>query len=275
MGSVTLFNAVRMKDIEDNTVVSGFVDIDGHLLLQKRNETTIDAGLVKGQNGEDGLNGLDGKSAYQIWLDNGNVGSEEDFLESLIGPPGPSGSAVMTPSSVVVGSGSSTILSDGTVQFTNASSVLLNGVFNGLGVDAYDVDYHVESSTKTDIKLAFAVAGTLTTGNKCSFERFYGRGSTATAVMNPAQETFSLGITNAFEFFDGRIRIVSPKIPVVPTKLDWRMGLHATSLAVADNHAVVMGSGIFSGTESLDGLQLSWLTTSATLTGWIRVVKTA
>lgn len=32
----------------------------------------------------------DGKSAYQIWLDNGNVGSEADFLASLQGNPGSS-----------------------------------------------------------------------------------------------------------------------------------------------------------------------------------------
>lgn len=31
---------------------------------------------------------LDGKSAYQEWLDNGNFGSELDFLNSLIGTPG-------------------------------------------------------------------------------------------------------------------------------------------------------------------------------------------
>ena len=29
------------------------------------------------------LTGFNGKSAYQIWLDQGNVGSEQDFLDSL------------------------------------------------------------------------------------------------------------------------------------------------------------------------------------------------
>ena len=32
----------------------------------------------------------DGKSAYQLWLDEGHEGSVEDFLNSLIGPPGKS-----------------------------------------------------------------------------------------------------------------------------------------------------------------------------------------
>lgn len=56
---------------------------------------TIDLGKVKGEQGIPGINGRDGKdgkdgrdgangkSAYQIWLDAGNVGSEHDFLNSL------------------------------------------------------------------------------------------------------------------------------------------------------------------------------------------------
>ena len=37
----------------------------------------------KGDQGERGLTGQDGKSAYQIWLDLGNTGSEQDFIDSL------------------------------------------------------------------------------------------------------------------------------------------------------------------------------------------------
>ena len=47
-----------------------------------------------GADGADGTDGADGKSAYQIWLDNGNVGTEQDFLDSLKGDqgdPGPQG----------------------------------------------------------------------------------------------------------------------------------------------------------------------------------------
>lgn len=50
-----------------------------------------------GENGLDGTDGLpgadgkDGKSAYNIWLDNGNTGTEADFLESLKGVDGAPG----------------------------------------------------------------------------------------------------------------------------------------------------------------------------------------
>jgi hypothetical protein len=38
--------------------------------------------------GEQGEQGEDGKSAYEIWLEQGNVGSEQDFLDSLKGEEG-------------------------------------------------------------------------------------------------------------------------------------------------------------------------------------------
>ena len=44
-----------------------------------------------GPEGKEGPQGPDGKSAYQIWLDNGNTGTEQDFLNSLVGPEGAGG----------------------------------------------------------------------------------------------------------------------------------------------------------------------------------------
>ncbi len=45
-----------------------------------------------GCSGKDGANGKDGKSAYQIWLDSGNTGTETDFLNWLKGKDGADGS---------------------------------------------------------------------------------------------------------------------------------------------------------------------------------------
>ena len=41
-----------------------------------------------GAAGADGTNGL---SAYEIWINEGNVGTEQDFLDSLVGATGPAG----------------------------------------------------------------------------------------------------------------------------------------------------------------------------------------
>lgn len=40
---------------------------------------------LKGADGQDGAKGDDGDSAYQVWLDAGNTGSVQDYLDSLKG----------------------------------------------------------------------------------------------------------------------------------------------------------------------------------------------
>lgn len=42
-----------------------------------------------GAPGADGADGVDGASAYEVAVENGFVGTEEDWLESLVGPQGP------------------------------------------------------------------------------------------------------------------------------------------------------------------------------------------
>lgn len=42
----------------------------------------------RGNDGKNGAIGKDGKSAYQLWLDAGNIGSENDFINSLKGETG-------------------------------------------------------------------------------------------------------------------------------------------------------------------------------------------
>ena len=46
-----------------------------------------------GANGIDGVNGTNGLSAYQVWLNVGNIGTETDFITSLTGPQGAQGPA--------------------------------------------------------------------------------------------------------------------------------------------------------------------------------------
>ena len=44
-----------------------------------------------GEIGDEGPPGTDGDSAYDIWLSLGNTGTQQDFINSLTGPPGPQG----------------------------------------------------------------------------------------------------------------------------------------------------------------------------------------
>ena len=48
---------------------------------------------LQGPAGANGTIGVDGKSAYEIWIEEGNVGTEQDFLNSLVGATGATGPA--------------------------------------------------------------------------------------------------------------------------------------------------------------------------------------
>lgn len=78
--------------ISGNTLSFSFSGIkgnDGATGPQGHKGDTGETGAT-GPAGADGEDGADGKSAYQIWLDAGNQGTEADFLASLQGNPGSS-----------------------------------------------------------------------------------------------------------------------------------------------------------------------------------------
>lgn len=58
--------------------------------MEKPVEFMIDDPLADGTGGGGGT-GADGKSAYDIWLEQGNEGTEQDFLDSLKGEKGDKG----------------------------------------------------------------------------------------------------------------------------------------------------------------------------------------
>lgn len=77
-----------------------------------------------GINGEDGKDGVDGLSAYQIAVNNGFVGTEQEWLASLKGPPG-SGGGTGGGSSINFGSGPPT----GTAEDGAVFIDVVNGIF--------------------------------------------------------------------------------------------------------------------------------------------------
>lgn len=60
MATIDVFTAIRSKEIEDTTVVSGSVNTMGNLILATRAGIEIDAGHVKGETGDQGVQGLAG-----------------------------------------------------------------------------------------------------------------------------------------------------------------------------------------------------------------------
>lgn len=70
------------------------VDSSKHLICTMSDGNTIDAGevpTVKGDDGEAGADGSDGKSAYELAVEEGYVGTEEEWLASLKGEDGEDG----------------------------------------------------------------------------------------------------------------------------------------------------------------------------------------
>jgi len=96
--TITVDEAILSEDMIDGSnnpdFLSMLIDIfdkieSGELLKGEKGEKG-DPG-EQGPPGPPGEPGADGKSAYQIWLDEGNTGTEQDFLDSLKGPQGPPG----------------------------------------------------------------------------------------------------------------------------------------------------------------------------------------
>ena len=61
-----------------------------------------------------GPDGADGKSAYEIAVENGFVGTEQEWLDSLVGPEGPGGTVAATPYEQIEVVGPTLELSDST-----------------------------------------------------------------------------------------------------------------------------------------------------------------
>lgn len=88
MASVTAFTAARMLEIENTTVISGTLNVDGELILITREGTQINLGPVRGPKGDPGDDGAPGGL--------GPPGSDGDpGPEGPIGPTGPPGENVV------------------------------------------------------------------------------------------------------------------------------------------------------------------------------------
>ena len=88
-----------------------------------------------GSKGETGPIGLDGKSAYQVWVENGNAGTVSDFLNSIKGSTGPQGEKGDTgdigPQGITGPQGPQGIA--GPNQITTSTTTDISGILKGNG----------------------------------------------------------------------------------------------------------------------------------------------
>ncbi len=88
----------------------------------------------QGTQGSNGTTGNNGLSAYEIWLNNGNSGSENDFLNSLVGSTGSSSLDQQSVSFSVIGD---------TLFLTNGGFAIIPGIGNANSGNILDsISYH-------------------------------------------------------------------------------------------------------------------------------------
>ncbi len=96
-GSVTGFIIATQNNSNKSGVDSDILNVYNQYVVhaQEKGSTPLSYEewllTIKGENGKDGIDGEDGLSAYQIWLNAGNVGTEQDFLNWLKGSDGTNG----------------------------------------------------------------------------------------------------------------------------------------------------------------------------------------
>ena len=89
-------DSAAYADIAGNGLTGVSDNGDGTLTFTYYDGSTYTTAVLSGlggvgPQGPAGADGQDGLSAYEIWLAQGNTGSEQDFLNSLEGPQGPAG----------------------------------------------------------------------------------------------------------------------------------------------------------------------------------------
>lgn len=173
------------------------------------------------------------------------------------------------PSSVAVGSGSASVASDGTVTFTAVSSVALNAVFDGLGMDAYEVYILLQAAGAAYQYLRLRAAGTNSSGsvyNRVNHQTTLSAGPTRGA-SNPSTEFAYVGAQNTnAAYLTARVTIFNPKKTSPNTS-------HAIVESVSSASDRYKWSEFGQGAGGHDGLAL--IASASTMTGLMKVVKIA
>lgn len=175
------------------------------------------------------------------------------------------------PSSVVIGSGSASVAADGTISFTGVSRISLNDVFDGAGMDCYEIVGSFGQSAVSYVATRMRAAGVDDTSSSYVY--------TATLTsLNAGPTRNSSNAANIFGFWNtttpavaspsirGNLRVMAPAVAGLTT-------IEMSSFVVAGDRFVWHESSNAPGTGVYDGFTI--LAGSGTLTGFLKVVKIA
>jgi hypothetical protein len=179
---------------------------------------------------------------------------------------GSTGLAKIVPSSIAVGSGTSSANAFGTVTFSGVSSISLNGVFSETYTSYKIVLTNVKSSQYTEIQARLRVSGSNNTSSN------YNSLQTYTAINNagaghdkfPATTYWIFANVTANGQIDSWYDIWNP----YATTLTQYSFTHAKRYDTGDHYNMV-GGGVFNATTSFDGLSI--IASAGTITGTLSV----
>lgn len=158
-------------------------------------------------NGLNGKQGNDGKSAYDIWIDNGNLGTAQDFLNSLVGQNGISISNAIVNSTghLIITLDNDTQIDAGYVKGADGTSVNIKGELNNieeLPTTANNGDgYIINGNLWVYVDSSWVDAGTIKgpqgeTGNGIKSINFTSSSIGTTAGIAGATDTYTITFTN-------------------------------------------------------------------------------
>lgn len=155
------------------------------------------------------LSGAVAVLGVDVTLLDGRVGDVEAAVTALETRP-----QGVTPSSVVVGSGSASVAADGTVTFTGCSSVSLNGVFDGMGMDCYDLLLEYTTGTTSGAMIRFRKTGTDDSASVYDIARFLsptsGSAYPATSLAQNSGYLIMTGLPTGTSYSSVRAEIFKP-----------------------------------------------------------------
>jgi hypothetical protein len=175
------------------------------------------------------------------------------------------GSVQLIPTSVAVGSGSSTVNGNGQVSFSGASSISLNGVFTSTYSNYKILTTSTASAGFEIAYLRLRASGSDATGGNYAWQKLGASGSSTFPSRATSQTTYEIGYTRSGSLASWCLEIFSPNIaettkmmsfqsdPVSGTpELFFNVGVHSLSTAY-DGITFYPGSGTMTGNISIYG----------------------
>jgi len=139
----------------------------------------------------------------------------------------------LTPSSVAVGSGSSSVDANGKVSFTGVSSVSLNDVFSATYTNYLIVPYVLGSTSYSSVAVRLRVGGSDSSAAQYRRQRLFGSSTTAGADRTTGQNSFQYicsAESSAYTF--GEMIIVNPFAASITTAQSRQGGVPAGNLDI-------------------------------------------